>query len=357
MYSPPTRNGRDAFTLIELLVVIAIIAILIGLLLPAVQKVREAADRTKCQNNLKQLGIALHMHNDTLMYLPPRTGPKITGATDRLNTWVHLLPYIEQGPLDQYMSQMQGSYGAYNAVPDQSAYMPWVTTIALLLCPADNAPPEGATTIRPTSYHVVVGDTSATMSSATTVRNVFGKNSKFKLTNIKDGTSTTAAVSERNFNRDIANQKDITNYIGNDYKISGNPPTPNECKAQFSETTGQYTGTVGTQNIGDRWGDGEPYRFGVTLNGPPNSPACMSNNGGNSDNTILIRPPLSSHPDGVNVLFHDGTIRFIRNSIDAGQSASPNGQDVRPTRTSGKSDYGVWGAMGSRNGGDIASPE
>jgi prepilin-type processing-associated H-X9-DG protein len=126
--------------LIELLVVIAIIAILIGLLLPAVQKVREAASRTQCINNLKQLGLAMHSCHDAVGTFPYEDGPNGLTATTAPSIYVQILPYIEQNNLYSQMNAQPGG-GLTNWIGNQTIAN--ATIIKTFLCPTRRAPPFG----------------------------------------------------------------------------------------------------------------------------------------------------------------------------------------------------------------------
>src|SRR5262245_21520663 len=148
----PTK--RVGFTLIELLVVIAIIAILIGLLLPAVQKIREAANRMKCSNNLKQIGLAVHNYHDTMGFLPsagsadgkPLSGGPWPNSGEGTNWLVHIMPYIEQGNIYSKLT-FTGDSGWTNVPgsPTSSAVnnvkIVTGTVVSIFRCPSDPRAP------------------------------------------------------------------------------------------------------------------------------------------------------------------------------------------------------------------------
>lgn len=292
------RRGRAAFTLIELLVVIAIIAVLIGLLLPAVQKVREAANRMKCSNNLKQIGLALHNYHDVNNKFPAgRFGCDGSGApcTNDSQTsvnrggasaFVSLLPFLEQDNI-------------YKTIGTTEPTVPWPTTdnatwrtvnkVALeyrpsvMVCPSDTAQPSvNNTGMGPTiaaaigSYALVAGTNGPSQGISAAVKfdntGLFLYRNTRRIGDITDGTSNTLVVGE------------------------------------------VYDGHLGNnQNI---WSVGSRHTHCLrTTENPINTPpgtGITYNDGGTLRNGAF----MSRHSGGANFALADGSVRFLSQNVD-----------------------------------------
>jgi prepilin-type N-terminal cleavage/methylation domain-containing protein len=367
-HSHGSRTPRG-FTLIELLVVIAIIAILIGLLLPAVQKVREAAARAKCQNNLKQIGLALHNYHDANNAFPPRSGgtnrPAGVSNRGRLGTMVFLLPYFEQGPLWAKISggftDAQGvAWPPLGPVPftgstaTNGVYDPWQVQLSVLQCPSAGPHLQNFSTDRPgsqvqnwgrLSYFMCIGDAADNdQVRSTNPRGVFGADqgqdpnivrSSTKLEQIADGTSNTILVGERAWPLvpgDIAGTTDGVAVF-----------RPSECRATYDYANRQYVVGTFTSYAGQRYMDGAAQTVGLTTILPPNSPSCSL--GGDTAGGFMTAG--SEHTGGCLVLLGDGSVHFIRDTIDAGN------QTAEARNLTGPSPFGVWGALGTKDSGEV----
>jgi prepilin-type N-terminal cleavage/methylation domain-containing protein/prepilin-type processing-associated H-X9-DG protein len=192
------RAPRSGFTLIELLVVIAIIAILIGLLLPAVQKIREAANRMKCSNNLKQQVLGLHNYHDTTGTLPPAySAPGVEAGWG----WTSLiLPYVEQNNLYTQLKVASVKFGNPPASPTTAAQVPLgQTKLSVFRCPSDTGPDLNPNrwNFGLSNYRAVAGPITYPLFFADQdMGGVMYQNSAVRLTDITDGTSGTLAVGE-----------------------------------------------------------------------------------------------------------------------------------------------------------------
>jgi prepilin-type N-terminal cleavage/methylation domain-containing protein len=332
------RTARSAFTLIELLVVIAIIAILIGLLLPAVQKVREAAARAKCQNNLHQIAIALHNYEGANGRFPPAgVYPANTASNDAWSHLTRILPYIEQGN-----TYLQVDFTLPANVQDAVTRQ----RIPIFICPSEvndkmkpatSSSGPGAINRYPSDYAANVGTWMAWnpltgQGGDGAITYTSQPNGGNRVGDFSDGLSNTIGYGE---------VKAYTWLLKSNAFLPANTPIP----APTAAAVLALGGTLGSTPSGHTsWTEAQTFHNGFTFVLTPNTQVIYSSGGTNYDVdqlsgnegsatriTFDAVTSRSYHSGLVNVLLMDGSTRSVTNSIDPA----------------------TWRALGTRNGGEV----
>ena len=328
------QSRKSGFTLIELLVVIAIIAILVALLLPAVQQAREAARRTECKNNLKQIGIGLHNYHDVYNVFPPGAvhtgcygGSGAAGDPHQyaLNHtgWLYLLPYIDQAPLFQQLDLNLATNGMSR---DSAPRGGWpnanssLVSIKLkwLMCPSDETAEDlanhgdaahwGATNHAKCNYLFCAGGHNNGWScdgywkayrtstnnlpngkTGVKIRGMFGKNGAARIQDVKDGMSNCIAVCESS----VANRRGT------------------EAEPIWAGFRHHGTFAVNHPNIDANHINNQRYH----INGKFDVPG-MTGAGVNPDNRHYYNVASSVHPGGAQFLLGDGSVHFLSENMD-----------------------------------------
>jgi len=329
--------ARRGFTLVELLVVIAVIGILVGLLLPAVQAAREAARRVHCSNNLKQLGLAMHMHMDAKKGLPANGNYAWNGtAIITKNAWsgmARILPYIEQENLFRGID-FSVSYSNQPGISSKR--------VATFMCPTEiNDKGFGADATFGNKYwpinYALNNGTWAVMTGKSvgmrTGEGAFGPNFTRRPADFTDGLSNTFAVAEvKAFTRRVSGANNSATFV-----TPLQPPTniTSHSLATFNPNTFTHV----------EWVDGKVHETGFTTVFTPNSKVALSDGATiydvdlvlatepNPGDTYAAVTSRSYHAGGVNTLLMDGSVHFVGNSID----------------------LNAWRAFGTRAGSEVAS--
>ena len=342
------KSLRLAFTLIELLVVIAIIAILIALLLPAVQQAREAARRTQCKNNLKQIGLAMHNYHDTFNCLPiSMSWGRINAADDwdrrqAFSDKVYMLPYLELGNLYQQTNFNDFPWNPWNTGSNlaQSGRLP------VFNCPSNanvNANgPNGSFT-----YSINIGVINYSKDNTNVISGTNGRhNGLASYTNwpgesdppvtfaqIADGTSNVAAYSEFGIVPCDRTQTGKKTMQMHNWSEPGGANPHRTVRNHCLNNVGHVDDCGRHDGRGSSWASSF-IGFGATYshNMNPNEKPCFATNQGDWRGSSIMSAS-SFHTGGVQTLLGDGSVHFFSENID----------------------YDTWAAIGTRNGGETVS--
>lgn len=347
MDSSGSRRAIRGFTLIELLVVIAIIAVLIALLLPAVQQAREAARRSQCKNNLKQLGLAMHNYESSFGMFPMTNAQNYLPNTQGFSPQARLLPYLEQanlqGLLDFSLPAFSGPWN--NLVPNARFLTPFSMPLAVMLCPSDPAPNQqsgaGGTTYGGNNYMVSTGSgTGMNYDVRWKTDGICYENSSVRIRDISDGTSNTVMMSEsvRAVGSDVTlaagtlppfpYQMTVNGSGGVDSGLQSTPgmkaSSPWSSNAEGMNENPNLATVVSTLTSWRGAGGAALRGRGVAWAGP--GVVCTLTNGYTTPNSRIpdvvthftgFFAPRSYHTGGANILMADGSVRLFSDNIDA----------------------------------------
>jgi prepilin-type N-terminal cleavage/methylation domain-containing protein/prepilin-type processing-associated H-X9-DG protein len=363
------------FTLVELLVVVAIIGLLVGLLLPAVQSVREAGRRNQCQHNLRQIALGLANHESVKRDYPPMcdmvSQVANMGQSPAISSFVQLLPFLEQS--DLYDRASRGTD------PSPVPFMPrsttptspvWGRRLPVFICPSDVAASQNYSgRLGPSSYAANKGDSwgqntvnqTAPYAGSRAVysgekrscRGMFCVNIVMRAQDLVDGLSKTLAYAERRiYTGEAAKVPDAMWHNANSWA------DPSACKVPAvlasKVVNGQFVGPGAvpawwpSPTNYSSWASGLAFYHAIVTAVPPNGPSCDLN--GSPWWNLGLYTASSFHAGGVNTVMGDGSVRFIGETIDAGDQSER--ADPAAFGIGARSPFGVWGALGSRSGGE-----